>query len=112
MSLSAEKYANGGQELQALLNEAEEFYDEYPIRFDRLFSEWLERAQEQGWTRRDVYLLVHDACMSVHGGVGDLLAEVETAIIGYCSPNCIFRFPGDPVDGGEFVKFVRSKNWL
>ncbi|WP_266362399.1 hypothetical protein [Tellurirhabdus rosea] len=80
-------------------------------------KELINSLASKGWTRK----LLYDFIIQMLGDkvLYQELSEDEynaldnfyTAIIGYCHPDCIIKFPGDPQEEEEFLSYVRSDSW-
>ena len=112
MGLSPEQYLIGQEELLSVLRDWDA---KDPVVEDQSFDRWLERVQNQGWSRRDVYDLIRAILEAPPSQISEvtinLLAEAETSITGYCDVNCIYRFPNDPSGKNEFIAHVRGNRW-
>lgn len=66
-----------------------------------------------GWTRGDLHAAVDELCQrpGVSDRVVDDLDDLDTALTGWCAPESIIRFPGDPDDEGALVGHVRGAAW-
>jgi hypothetical protein len=77
---------------------------------------FVEDLGARGWTRSDVHhltqdVLSHDFQRMSENAFNMLFDFIET--LGYdCTPANLVRFPGDPEDQWELVKYARSRVWL
>jgi len=113
MATPVDELKNGAEELDAVLR-AWETGQTPENEWGHFYGRWLEGVKDRGWTRRDVYNLIHTISSNTNGfadRVREQLMEYEDGLTGMCSPGDIERFPGD-ARGGAFVDYVRSRQWL
>jgi len=72
-----------------------------------------------GWKRKDIYFLIRNLLNysfslteSEVEELNTILYDIETGIIGNCSPTSIIAYRGEPDDIEELTRYVRDFNWL
>ena len=78
-------------------------------------DEFMFRLVEEGWTRKDLFHLVNDIDTSPEAMPEDCSDAVDGSLrglIGWCSPACITRLPGEPTDMHELAAYVLGREWM
>jgi hypothetical protein len=114
MSLSKEQFDHALSELRDVLRDWDAESSHHPAQ-GKTFEVWLEAAQKLGADRRDVHSIVweilnQDPPQFSQDSLNEL-SEIETALTGYCHPDSIIRFPNEPTDEEELLKYVRGNVW-
>jgi hypothetical protein len=75
---------------------------------------FMYNLSRNGWTRFHIYTLISDTIENTSKLNEDIitdLIEYETALIGFCAPECIIRLANDPNDINDLNNYVGSGIW-
>lgn len=84
--------------------------DEQTKAIDDFYS-CINKWISQGLQRKELYQIVNTFINLDTLEYTDELIELESSIIGWCNPECIIRFGGEPEDEKDFVVYVRDNLW-
>ncbi|MDJ1504314.1 hypothetical protein [Xanthocytophaga agilis] len=76
------------------------------------FGEYIYKLSTQGWSRWDIYRLMHDLLEEPMDEAYETdINELETSLVGNCSSECIIRLYGDPKSTELLKSYVGSGQW-
>ncbi len=79
------------------------------------FDRSIARLVEEGWTRKDLYTLLHEIDTSPESmpeECSEAIGEYLSLLIGWCSISCLVPFPGEPSGVDELAAYVRGREWM
>ena len=79
-------------------------------------DDFLSHLIDNGWERKHIYHLLQKTSLPADYHLPpeaiDYICNVESGVIGFCSPSCITRFPNEPFNNDEeMTACVRSNAW-
>jgi hypothetical protein len=76
------------------------------------FHQYMYDLSGSGWTRGDIYVLIHDVWESPMDEEHETdLLEYEMGITGFCAAECVTRLQGDPEGVEALATYVGTGEW-
>jgi len=75
------------------------------------FQARVDRCVAQGLTRAEVYTLLNELLTDDDLLFTDVILDLMDTLVGWCHPDFIRRFPGEPRDTEALARYVREGTW-